>query len=74
MSQPVKQESSEPQQDIRAHLVKWDVSDWEGIEEAARIMSERDHLDLNPTDIIRKGTRELVKRCRESIIADRRAS
>jgi hypothetical protein len=58
----------------KAHQVWWDPEDWDGIEEATRILNERDHLDLNVTDIIRKGTRELVKRCRESILEERRDS
>ena len=57
MSGPVKQEAPES----RAHLIKWDGADWERIVEAAITLSLREHLDLNPTDIIRKGTRQLVE-------------
>lgn len=40
--------------------VRWDAADWRRIEEAAETLNAREHMDLNPTDIIRSGTRRFV--------------
>lgn len=44
----------------RPHTVRWDMTDWERIEEAARVLGERQHLDLAPVDIIRSGARRFA--------------
>lgn len=44
----------------RPHTIRWDLSDWERLEEAARVLGERQHLDLAPVDIIRSGARRFA--------------
>ena len=44
----------------KQHPVMWDADDWRRIEEAADVLGAREHIDLNPTDIIRSGTRRFV--------------
>lgn len=45
----------------RKHTVVWDPEDWQRIEEAARVKSEQEHMDLLAVDIIRSGTRRYVE-------------
>lgn len=40
--------------------VKWSAEDMEGIKEAAKRLSEREHGDYTKTDIVRMGTRRFV--------------
>jgi hypothetical protein len=55
-------ESSKPTETgSRGHTIKWDRADLARIEEAARVLSEREHLDLNATDIIRSGARRFAE-------------
>lgn len=39
----------------KSHTIRWDSGVWEKVEAAARVLSYRQHIDLNPTDIIRAG-------------------
>ena len=39
----------------RSMTVRWPQEQWERIEEAARVLGEREHLEITPTDIIRSG-------------------
>lgn len=54
MGEPSKATESRP------HTIRWDSADWERIEAAASRLSEQQHLDLAPVDIIRSGTRRFV--------------
>lgn len=47
--------------DVRPHQIKWDDEEWEQIEKATKEYGRRQHLDLNPTDFIRAGTRRLIE-------------
>lgn len=40
--------------------IRWSDEDLQGIEEVARRRNERDHTDLNSTDVIRMATRRLI--------------
>ena len=44
-------EKAEP----RVHGIRWLPDDWKKVEEAARIVGEREHMEITPTDIIRSG-------------------
>ena len=44
----------------RPHTIRWDPADWDRIEEAAKVLAERQHMDLAAVDIIRSGTRRFV--------------
>jgi hypothetical protein len=39
----------------RVHGIRWLPDDWKKVEEAARVLGEREHLEITPTDIIRSG-------------------
>lgn len=50
-----------PDNDVKSHQIKWDDEEWERIERATQEYGKQRHLDLNPTDFIRAGTRRLVE-------------
>lgn len=39
----------------RGLTIRWKLADWDRIEEAARLLGEREHISITPTDIIRSG-------------------
>jgi len=41
--------------------IRWDGDLYERIEQAARVLSEREHLDVNTTDLIRRAVRREVE-------------
>lgn len=54
----------------RALTIRFDASDFELIQEAARVLGEREHIKSTPTDVIRGGA---VRRAQE-ILAQPEAS
>lgn len=44
-----------PEEAKRSMTVSWPHDQWERIESAARILSEQEHFEVTPTDIIRSG-------------------
>lgn len=51
MPEPVK---LDPPED-KVHAVRWRLDQWERLEAAAATLSEREVLNVTPTDIIRSG-------------------
>lgn len=49
------------QTESRTHNMRWDGEDWDRIADAASKLSELEHLDLSPTDIIRSGARRFAE-------------
>lgn len=55
MTDPIKA-NTEP----RKHTVLWRPEDWERIEQAAKVISDREHIEVAPVDLIRGSTMRRV--------------
>lgn len=42
------------------HGMRWSGEDWRKMEDAAKAMSERTHIPVGPTDIIRAGAKRFA--------------
>lgn len=56
MSDPVK-----PEAESRKHTVIWRAEDWDRIEQAARAIQDREHVEVSPVDLIRGATLRRVE-------------
>jgi len=46
---------------MKGLTIRWDAELFARIEQAAKVLSEREHLDITMTDIIRRATRREVE-------------
>lgn len=43
------------ERETRVHSIQWRVADLERIEAAAQVLSNREHISVSMTDVIRRG-------------------
>lgn len=62
---------NESKQVDRGLTVRWPAADFERIEAAARLLGDREHIDITPTDIIRSGA---IRRAEEILSQQQEAA
>lgn len=60
-----------PKPTIWAHTVRWMIADYEAIEQAAKVLAAREHIEITPTDIIRSGA---IRRADEILATEQEAA